>query len=153
MTNLDSVLKSRDITQLIKVCTVKVMAFPSSHKWLWELDCKEGGTPKNGCLQTVQFSSVQSLSHVWLFATPQTAARQPSLSITNSRSLLKTHVHWIGDVIQPSHPLSFPSPPVFNLSQHQGLFKWVSSSHQVAKILEFQLQHQSFQWIVMTDFL
>ena len=53
----------------------------------------------------------------------------------------QTHVHWVGDVIQPSHPLSSPSPPAFNLSQHQGLFKWVSSTHQVAKILEFQLQH------------
>ena len=58
----------------------------------------------------------------------------------------QTHVHWVSDAIQPSHPLSTPSPPAFNLSQHQGLFKWVSSSHQVAKVLEFQLQHQSFQW-------
>jgi len=63
------------------------------------------------------------------------------------------HVHWVGDAIQPSHPLSSPSPPALNLSQHQGLFKWVSSSHQVAKVLEFQLQHQSFQWIFRTDFL
>ena len=53
----------------------------------------------------------------------------------------QTHVHWVGDAIQPSHPLLSPSPPTFNLSQHQGLFKWVSSLHQVAKILEFQLQH------------
>ena len=53
----------------------------------------------------------------------------------------QTHVHWVGDAIQPSHPLSSPSPPDFNLSQHQGLFKWVSSSHQVAKVLELQLQH------------
>ena len=52
------------------------------------------------------------------------------------------------DAIQPSHPLSPPSPPAFNLSQHQGLFQWVSSLHQVAKVLELQLQHQSFQWIV-----
>ena len=64
----------------------------------------------------------------------------------------QTHVHWVIDAIQPSHPLSSPSP-AFNLSQNQGLFKWVSSSHQVAKILEFQLQHQSFQWIFRTDFL
>ena len=75
---------------------------------------------------------------------PWTAARQASLSITNSQ----THVHWVGDAIQPSYPLSSPSPPTFNLSQHQGLFKWVSSSHQVAKVLEFQLQHQTFQWTV-----
>ena len=65
------------------------------------------------------------------------------------RQLMKftqTHVHWVGDAIQPSHPLLPPSPLSFNLSQHQGLFEWVSSSPQVAKVLEFQLQHQSFQW-------
>ena len=64
----------------------------------------------------------------------------------------QTHVHWVGDAIQPSHPLLSPSPAL-NLSQHQGLFKRVRSSHQVAKVLEFQLQHQSFQWIFRTDFL
>ena len=64
----------------------------------------------------------------------------------------QTHVHWISDAIQPSHPVSSPSPTL-SLSQHQGLFQWVSSSHQVAKVLEFQLQHQSFQWIFRTDFL
>ena len=56
----------------------------------------------------------------------------------------QTHVHWVSDAIQPSHPLSSPSPPAPNPSQHQGLFQWVSSLHQVAKVLEFQLQHQSF---------
>ena len=65
----------------------------------------------------------------------------------------KTHVYWVGNAIQPSHPLSSPSPPAFNLSQHQGLFKWVSSLHKVTKVLEFQLQHQSFQWIFRTDLL
>ena len=65
----------------------------------------------------------------------------------------QTHVHWVSDAIQPSHLLSSPSPPAFNLSQHQGLFKWVSSSHQVAKVLELQLQHQSFHWIFKTDLL
>ena len=59
---------------------------------------------------------------------------------------IQTHVHWVSDAIQPSQPLLSPSPPAFHLSQHQGLFQWVSSSHQVAKVLEFQLQHQSFQW-------
>ena len=57
--------------------------------------------------------------------------------------LTQTHVHWVGDAIKPSHPLSSPSPPTFNLSQHQDLFKWVTSLHQVAKVLEFQLWHQS----------
>ena len=67
--------------------------------------------------------------------------------------LAQTHIHWVGDAIQPSHPLSSPSPPAFNLSRHQGLFQWVSSLHQRAKVLEFQLQHQSFQWTPRTDFL
>ena len=65
----------------------------------------------------------------------------------------KTHVHRVGNNIQSSHLLLYPSPLAFNLSQHQALFKWVSSSYQVAKVLEFQLQHQSFQWTFRTDFL
>ena len=60
--------------------------------------------------------------------------------------LAQTHVNWISDTMQPFHPLSSPSLPAFNLSQHQGLFQWVSSPHQVAKELELQPQHQSFQW-------
>ena len=69
------------------------------------------------------------------------------------RELAQTQAHRVSDAIQPSHPLSSPSPLAFNLSQHQGLFQWVSSLHHVAKVLEFQLQHQSFQWIFRTDFL
>ena len=61
--------------------------------------------------------------------------------------IAQTHVHWVDGAIQPSHPLSSPFPPAFSVSQHQGLFQWVDSSHQVAKVLELQLQHQSFQWI------
>ena len=60
--------------------------------------------------------------------------------------LTQTHVHRVGDAIQPSHPLSSPSPPASNPSQYQGLFQWVNSSHEMAKVLEFQLQHHSFQW-------
>ena len=67
--------------------------------------------------------------------------------------LTQTHVCWVDDAIQSCHPLLFPSLPAFNYSQHQGLFQWVSSSHQMAKVLEFQLQHQSFQWILRTDLL
>ena len=65
----------------------------------------------------------------------------------------QTHVHWVSDVIQPSHPLLSSCPPAFYLFQHQGLFQWVSSSHLVTKVLEFQLQHQSYQWIFGTDLL
>ena len=65
----------------------------------------------------------------------------------------QTHVHWVNEAIQLCYPLPSPSPPSFNLSQHQEIFQWVSSSHQVARVLEFQLQHQSFQWIFRTNFL
>ena len=95
-------------------------------------------------------SSVQSLSHLWLFVTLWTAGRQASLSISNSWSPLKPMSI---ESVMPSHPLLSPSLAAFYLSQHQSLFKWVSSSHQVAKVSEFQLQHQSFQWTLRTDFL
>ena len=96
--------------------------------------------------------------HCFLFQFSSVAQSCPTLCNPMNRStpglpvlhqlpeFTDTHVHWVGDAIQPSHPLSSPSPPALNLSQHQGLFKWVSSSHQVAKVLEFQLQYQSFQW-------
>ena len=98
-----------------------------------------------------QFSSVvQSCSTFW---DPMDCSTW-GLSVPHwLPELAQTHVHWVSDAIQPSHPLSSPSPPAFSLSQHQGLFKWVSSSHEVAKMLEFQLQHQSLQWIFRTDFL
>ena len=67
--------------------------------------------------------------------------------------LAQTHDHWVSDAIQPSHPLLPPSLLPFNLSQHQGLLQWVSSLHQVAKVLEFHLRHRSFQWIFGADFL
>ena len=96
----------------------------------------------------IQFSSVQSLSvSDSLRPLGLQYARLPCPSQT------QTHVHWVGDAIQPDHPLLSPSPHAFTHSQRQGLYKWVSSSHQVAKVLEFQLQHQSFQWIFRTDLL
>ena len=98
---------------------------------------KKSGFRTNTCPYAQRFSSVQSLSHVQLFATPYISARQASLSITNSRSSLKlTSV----ESVMPS-----PSLPAFSLSQHQSLFQWVSSLHQVAKVLK--LQHFSCQWI------
>ena len=108
--------------------------FSSSHVWIW-----------------VQFSSVAQ-SCLTLYD-PKNCS---SPGLTVHRQLPKftqTHVYWVCDAIQPSHPLLLPSPPAFNLSQNQGLYQWVSSSHQVAKVLEFQLQYQSFQWIFRTDFL
>ena len=92
---------------------------------------------------TVQFSSVAqscpTLCDPMDYSTPGFPVHHQLLE------LAQTHVHQVGDAMQPPHPLSSPSPPAPNLSQHQGLFQGVSSSHQVAKVLEFQLQHQSFQ--------
>ena len=102
-------------------------------------------------LVSVQFSSVTQLCPT--LCDPMNRST-PGLPVYHQLpEFTQTHVHWVSHAIQPSHPLSSPSPPVFNLSQHQGLFKWVSSLHQVAKVLELQLQHQSFQWIFRTDFL
>ena len=91
-----------------------------------------------------QFSSVQSLSHVLTLQPHELQYARPPCPSPESEPA-QIHIHQVSDAILPSHPLSFPYPPAFNLSQHQGLFKGVSSSHQVAKVLEFPLQHQSFQ--------
>ena len=98
---------------------------------------------------SIQFSSVAqscpTLHDPMDLSTPGLPVHHQLLEFT------QTHVHWVGDAIQQSCPLSSRSPPALNLSQHQGLFKWVSSLHQVAKVLRFQLQHQSFQWTSKTD--
>ena len=101
---------------------------------IWGNREKQRGIPKDNT--SVQFSSVQSLSRVWLFATQLTAACQASISITNFWSLLKL-MSIESVAIQQSHPLSSPCPPAFNLSQHQGLSKWVSSSHRWPKYWNF----------------
>ena len=102
-------------------------------------------------ISSVQFSSVvqscPTLYDPMDCSTPGLPVHQQLPEFT------QTHVHRVSETIQPSHPLSSPSPPALNLSHHQGLFKWVSSLHQVAKVLEFQLQHQSFQWTLRTDLL
>ena len=102
----------------------------------------------------VRKSSVSSVTQLCLTLCNPKDCSKPGLPVYHQLlEFTQTHVLWVGDAIQPSHPLSSPSPPAFNLSQHQGLFQWVSSSHQVAKVLEFQLQHQFFHWIFSTDFL
>ena len=98
-------------------------------------------------VMVVQFSSVVQLCPA--LCDPMDCST-PGLPVCHQLpEFTQTYVHWVSDVIQPSHPLSSPSPPAFSFSQHQVLFKWVSSLHQVAKVLEFQLQHQSFQWIFL----
>ena len=106
---------------------------------------------QNMTLFVVHFSSVtQSCLTLWDpmdCSTPGLPDHHQLLEFTQA------HVHWVSDAIQPSHPLSSLSPPDFSLAHHQGLHKWVISLHQVAKVLEIQLQHQSFQWIFRTYFL
>ena len=98
---------------------------------------------------SVQFSSVTQSCPTLC---DPTDCSMPGLPVYHQLpEFTQTPVRWGHDAIQPSHPLSSPSP-AFNLSQHQGLFKWVSSLYQVVRVLEFQLQHQSFQWIFRTDF-
>ena len=101
-------------------------------------------------LKIIQFSSVtQSFPTL-----PPHGLQHAGLPVHHQLpEFTQTHVHRVGDAIQPSHPLSSPSPPAPNPSQHWGLFQWVNSSHQVPKVLGFQLQHQSFQWIFSTDLL
>ena len=95
--------------------------------------------------------SVQ-LTGVWLFVTPMDCST-PGLPVPHHLlEFAQVHVHCIGDAIQSSHPLMPFSPSALNLFCHQGLFQWVGCSHQVAKILKLQIQHQSFQWVFRVDF-
>ena len=106
---------------------------------------------KNSMAEMIQFSSVaQSCPTLCDPMSCSTLGLPVQHQLPEST---QTHVHCIGDAIQPSHPLSSPSPLVLNLSQHQDLLKWVSSSHQAAKVLEFQLQYQSLQWTPRNDLL
>ena len=137
--------------------------FSSSHVWTWELDYKESSAPKNWCFWNVVLektleSLLDSSVHFSSFAQSCPTLcdfmnhSMPGLPVHHQLLEFTPGVHRVGDAIQPSHILSSP-PPTFNLAQHQGPFQWVSSSHQVAKVLEFQLQPQSFKWIFRTDFL
>ena len=96
----------------------------------------------------MSINQVTVVAHSYLTLCDPMDCSTPGLPVHHQLpELTQTRVHWVGDAIQSSHPLSTLSPPAFNLSQHQCLFKWVSSSHQVAKVLEFQLQHHSLQLI------
>ena len=113
-----------------------------------------GGKPTSSHLvkhTSVQFSSVAQLCSI--LCDPMNRS-PPGLPVHHQLpEFTQTHAHRVGDAIQPSHPLSSPSPSAPNPSQHQGLFQWVNSSHEVAKVLEFQLKHQSFQWTPRTYLL
>ena len=120
-------------------------------RWLWVTPTAFKIKSKLLSLASVQFSSVAqsclTLCDPMDCSTPDLPVHRQLPGFT------QTHVRWVGDTIQRSHPLLSPSPPAYNLFQHLGLFKWVSSMYQVAKVLEFLLQYQSFQWTPRTDLL
>ena len=137
-TGLSRVFSNTTVQKYQFFC-VKLSLWSNSHIYTWLLE-----------KPSIQFNSVQScltLCNSMDSSTPGLPVHHQLLEST------QTHVHWVGDAIQPSHPLTFPPPLAFYLSQHKGLFQWVSSSNEVTKVLEFQLQHQSFQWTPRTDFL
>ena len=139
-------------------CPWKLKALPA---WI---DCAYWCLSETFLLRLIYFPIIGFIFPYIIFFAVLVTQSRPTLSDPMDYSSLglsvhhhlpestQTQVHWVGDAIQPSHPLSSPSPPALNLSQHQGLFKWVSSLHQVAKGLEFQLQHQFFQWMFRVDF-
>ena len=132
-------------------CNISISFF---YHHVWKEQCiTYSPNPTHLCSQkdSVQFSSVAQSCPT--LCDPMNRS-MPSLPVHHQLpEFTQTHAHWVDDAIQPSHPLSPPSPPALNPSQHQGLFQWVNSSHEVAKVLEFQLQHQSFQWTPRTDLL
>jgi len=128
------------------ICSHNFLSLIHTTYFIWEAS--------SGKLRMVKVNSqftqfTQSCPNLW---DPKDCST-PGLPVHHQLAEFKTPIHWVGDTIQPSRPLSSPSPPNLNLSQHQGLFKWSSSLHHAAKVLEFLLQHQSFQWIFRTGFL
>ena len=119
------------------------------HRWWHRYLCLKRPDYFKSCLCLLLFSRVQSCPTLCDHMDCSTPGFPVLHCLTKYAQSL---VHWVSDAIQPSHPMSSPSS-TFNLSKHHGLFQWVSSSDQVAKVLEFQLQYQSFQWIFRTDFL
>ena len=146
-------LRSREITWGIRGAAG---AWECSNHLLHTTDQKYSwkNRPRNLYSDNYRISSIQFSRPVMSDSLQLHGLHHPGLPVHHYLlEFTQTHVQWVGDAIQPTHPLLSSSPPAFNPSQHQGLFQWVSSSYQGAKLLEFQLQHQSFQWIFRTDFL
>ena len=122
-------------------------------EWLCEnLQDFLGLAPKKDVLFIIRSDQIRSVTQSCPTLCDPMNRSTPGLPVHHQLpKFTQTHVHWVSDAIQPPHPLSSPSLLGFNLSQHQGLFKWVNFFHQVAKVLEFQLQHQSLQWTPRTN--
>ena len=128
-------------------------SFPSQHIVSSpDVSCSLWAYGSFTCLSVILLVQFSSVAQSCLTLCDPTNRSTPGLPVHHQLlESTQTHVHCVSDAIQPSHPLSSPFPLALNLSQHQGLFKWVNSLHQVAKVLEFQLQHQSLQWTARTD--
>jgi len=125
-----------------------VLAWRTAEKWMWKKNTEKSPS----ALQTTLLALFSSVAQLCLTLCNPMDCSMPGFHVLHQLpELAQTHVHQVGDAIQPPYPLSSPSLPAFNLSQHHDLFQWNISSHQVAKVLEFQYQHQSFQWIFRTD--
>ena len=176
----DTVLHSRDRISSQQACARTQLTFPWERNSMceertifpqdpenWFLNSP--WTPKSVDVQVpyIKWCFKSSLDYLYcLIQSYGCSATKPCLTLCNPMDgsmtgfpvlhylleFSQTHVHWVSDAIQPSHPLSTPSP-AFNYSQQQDPFQWVSSLHQEAKVLELQLQEQSFQWIFRVDFL
>jgi len=143
----ESVEELKSLLMKVKEESANVAFSPNIPDWF--LNVLEG---KKMVRTRYSFSSVQFSCSVMSDSLRSHDCSTPGFPVHHQLlEFTQTHVHRVGDAIQPSHPLSSPSPPALNLSQHQGLFQWVNSSHEVAKVLEFQLQHQSLQWTAITD--
>ena len=142
--------KTRDWTRAPCISsTVLWLCTPRDNPQLYIIESNAPSIVRCTILLSIRFSSVTQSC-----PTPCDTVNCSTPGLPVHHQLLKStqiHVHPVGDAIQPTHPQSSPSPPAFNPSQHQGLFQWVNCLHEVAKALEFQLQHQSFQWTPRTD--
>ena len=153
-TNTTSILKSMDHMIILTFkCYYWSNTFPKGIAAI-DCDCSKAKSIKNFGKAFTILSSVQLSCSVVSDSLQPHGSQQARLLVHHQLpESTQTHLHGVGNAIQQSHPLSCPSPRAFNLSQHQVLFKWVSSLHHVAKVLEFQLQPQSFQWTPRTDLL
>ena len=139
----------------LSVFSSKLISFiqPSPESWLWGPRCSGGRWGDVGGVKgVIESTRAQAAQSCLTLCDPMDCSMSGFPVLYHLLKFAEIHVRWVGDAIQPSHPLSSPSPAP-NPSQHQSLFQWVSSSHQVAKVLELQLQHQSFQLIFRVDFL
>ena len=136
---LGSVGKAGVETHPTRILVSAVEGTPREVKFYWKTapDSRPGPAANRPHHWLIQFSSVAQSCPT--LCNPMNR-RMPGLPVIHQLpKFTQTHVHWVGDAIQPSHPLLSPSPPAPNPSQHQSLFQWVNSSHEVAKVLEFQL--------------